>query len=39
MKIPYEPPLAPEVVVRGAEGSPEDAAGEIIGFLEGRRWL
>jgi adenylylsulfate kinase len=39
MKIPYEPPLAPEVVVRGAEGSPADAAGEIIGFLEGRRWL
>jgi adenylylsulfate kinase len=39
MKIPYEPPLAPEVVVRGAEGSPADAAGEIIGFLGGRHWL
>jgi adenylylsulfate kinase len=39
MKIPYEPPLAPEVVVRGAEGSPGDAAGEIIGFLGGRHWL
>ena len=39
MKIPYEPPLAPELVVRGAEGSPADAAGEIIGFLGGRHWL
>ena len=39
MKISYEPPLAPEVVVRGAEGSPADAAGEIIGFLGGRHWL
>lgn len=35
----YEPPLAPELVVRGAEGSPADAAGEIIGFLGGRHWL
>jgi adenylylsulfate kinase len=39
LKIPYEPPLAPELVVSGAEGSPGDAAGEIIGFLRGRHWL
>jgi len=39
VQAPYEPPLAPELVVRGAQGTPEDAAGEIIAFLGKRGWL
>jgi adenylylsulfate kinase len=39
MKIPYEPPPAPELVVHGASGAPEDAAREIVAFLEKRAWV
>jgi adenylylsulfate kinase-like enzyme len=39
MKIPYEPPQAPELVVHGASGTPEDAAREIVAFLEKRAWV
>ena len=39
VQAPYEPPLAPEVVVRGAESSPAHAADAIIAFLGGRRWI
>ena len=39
VQAPYEPPLAPELAVRGAQGMPEDAAGEIIAFLGKRGWL
>jgi len=33
---PYEPPLAPELVVAGAETGPEDAAGQVLALLESR---
>ena len=39
VQAPYEPPLAPELVVRGAEGTPADAAREIVALLERRGWL
>jgi len=39
MKIPYEAPLAPEMVVHGAEGSPQQHAATIVSFLERRGWL
>ena len=35
----YEPPLAPELVVRGDRGTPGDAAAAIAGWLEARGWL
>jgi len=39
MKIPYEPPLAPELVVRGAQGTPAQAAAQVVDFLERRHWV
>ena len=36
---PYEPPLAPELVVRGAGIAPEQAAQDIVALLERRGWL
>lgn len=39
MKMPYEPPSAPELVVRGAAGTPLSAAHEILAWLERRGWL
>jgi adenylylsulfate kinase len=39
MKIPYEPPLAPELVVGGAQGTPAQAAARVVGFLERRHWV
>jgi adenylylsulfate kinase len=39
MKIPYEPPLAPELVVRGAQGTPAQAAAQIGDFLGRRQWV
>lgn len=39
VQAPYEAPLAPELVVRGAGGTPEDAAREIVAFLRRRGWL
>lgn len=39
VQAPYEPPLAPELVVRGAHGTPADAAREIIAFLGRRGWI
>lgn len=35
----YEPPLAPELVVRGERGTPAEAAALIAGWLEARGWL
>jgi adenylylsulfate kinase len=35
----YEPPLAPELVVRGDRGTPAAAAAVIAGWLEARGWL
>lgn len=39
MKMPYEPPLAPELVVHGAAGTPLGGAHEILAWLERRGWL
>jgi adenylylsulfate kinase len=39
MTIPYEPPLAPELVVHGAQGAPADAAREIVALLGSRGWV
>ncbi len=38
-QVQYQPPLAPELVVSGAEGSPAQAAETILGWLETRGWL
>jgi adenylylsulfate kinase len=35
----YEPPLLPELVVHGADGSAAARADEILVFLSGRRWI
>jgi adenylylsulfate kinase len=39
MKIPYEPPLAPELVVHGARTTPEAGAKAIEALLESRGWI
>jgi adenylylsulfate kinase len=39
VQAPYEPPLAPELVVRGAQGTPVDAAREIVELLGRRGWV
>ncbi|HEU4922702.1 MAG TPA: adenylyl-sulfate kinase [Burkholderiales bacterium] len=39
VQAPYEPPLAPELVVRGAAGTPTDAARQIVALLESRAWI
>jgi len=38
-QAPYEPPLAPELVVSGADSSPEEAALRIVAFLERVGWV
>ena len=38
-QVPYEPPLAPELLVSGAKGAPADAAGEVMALLERRGWI
>ena len=39
MKIPYEPPLAPEIALSGDAGAPHDGAARIVSLLEARRWI
>jgi len=39
VQVPYEPPLAPELVVRGDRGTPEEGAARIVSLLEDRGWL
>jgi adenylylsulfate kinase len=39
VQAPYEPPLAPELVVHGDEGTPQDAAREIVELLGRRGWV
>ena len=39
VQVPYEPPLAPELVVSGAASSPADGAGEVIELLGRRGWI
>ena len=36
---PYEPPLAPELTVRGDRGTPAEAAAAIIRLLEEKQWI
>ena len=38
MQIPYEPPLAPELVVHGTS-APFDGAKQVVGLVERRGWL
>jgi adenylylsulfate kinase len=39
VQAPYEPPLAPELVVRGTEDTPVEAAGRIVALLAAQGWL
>jgi len=39
LKIPYEPPLAPELVVRGERGTARESAHAIARLLESRGWI
>jgi len=39
LQAAYEPPLVPELVVRGAEGTPALSADKILAFLVRRSWI
>jgi len=39
VQAPYEPPLAPELVVHGERGTPREAALRIVEHLAARSWL
>lgn len=39
VQAPYEPPLAPELVVPGAAGTPAASAEKIARFLASRGWI
>jgi adenylylsulfate kinase len=39
VQVAYEPPLVPELVVRGAEGTPALAADKVLAFLARRGWI
>jgi adenylylsulfate kinase len=39
VRVPYEAPTAPELVISGAEGAPSEGAGEVMALLERRGWL
>jgi adenylylsulfate kinase-like enzyme len=39
VQVPYEAPLAPELVISGAKGTPADGAAEVMAMLERRGWL
>jgi adenylylsulfate kinase len=39
LQAPYEAPLAPELVVRGDQGTPGEAAAAVVALLERRGWL
>lgn len=39
LQAAYQPPLAPELTLRGDLGTPEGAAGAVIVLLERRGWL
>ena len=39
VQVPYEPPVAPELVVSGASGAPADGANEVVALLERRGWI
>jgi adenylylsulfate kinase len=39
VQVAYEAPLAPELVISGAKGTPADGAAEVMALLERRGWL
>ncbi|HEV8107332.1 MAG TPA: adenylyl-sulfate kinase [Burkholderiales bacterium] len=39
LQAPYEPPVAPELVISGAKGAPRDAANEVMALLGRRGWI
>ena len=39
VQAPYEPPVAPELVVSGAKGTPAEGASEVVALLERRGWI
>jgi adenylylsulfate kinase len=39
LQVAYEPPLAPELVVHGAQGTPAGSAEQILAFLGRRGWF
>ena len=39
VQVPYEPPLAPELVIAGDRGTPLDGALAILEFLGRRGWI
>ncbi len=39
LQAAYEAPLVPELVVRGANGTPADGAEKILAFLSRRGWI
>jgi len=39
LQAAYEPPLAPELTLRGDRGTPSESAARIVEFLAARRWI
>jgi len=39
VKVAYEAPAAPELVISGAKGTPGDGAHEVVALLERRGWV
>jgi len=39
VQAPYEPPLAPDLVLRGDRGTPQEGARQVLALLERRGWL
>jgi adenylylsulfate kinase len=39
VQVPYEPPLAPELVISGDRGTPEEGARAIVELLARRGWI
>jgi adenylylsulfate kinase len=39
MTLAYEPPPAPELVLRGDRAAPDDSAAHIVSLLEARGWI
>ena len=39
VRAPYEPPLAPEVVLHGDRGTPEASAQRVVALLRNRGWI
>jgi adenylylsulfate kinase len=39
VRAPYEPPLAPEIVLHGDRGTPTASAERVVALLQGRGWI